>query len=85
MGRKKKEKYIPHIKGAEKRQIGLYHCHCCGGKWSVEYSPKRKAYICSGCLKCFHIEVIAKRFDLTEEQLEEFANQRIEQERSQYV
>ncbi len=48
---------------------GHYPCHCCHKKATVHWSEKRQCFICDNCLKTFDWAVIARRNDMTMEQL----------------
>lgn len=53
----------------EKSTSRRYPCHCCHKKAAIYWSEKRRCFICESCLKTFDAAVIARRNDLTVEQL----------------
>ncbi|MFA5801613.1 MAG: hypothetical protein WC911_03965 [Thermoleophilia bacterium] len=46
-----------------------YTCHCCHKRASIYWSDKRLTFICDNCKKTFDAAVIARRNDMTLEQL----------------
>ena len=46
-----------------------YPCHCCHKKAVIYWSEKRQCFICENCLKTFDAAIIARRNDMTLEQL----------------
>jgi hypothetical protein len=46
-----------------------FPCHCCHKKDAIYWSDKRQCFICENCLKTFDRAIIARRNDITVEQL----------------
>lgn len=46
-----------------------YTCHCCHKRASIYWAEKRQTFICDNCKKTFDAAVIARRNDMTLEQL----------------